>query len=173
MSSINIFTIYFILLTRCIVNCKNIEFNKPIFRYKKLFHVANETYTENTLLYLMQDLNCTTIVFTDVVRKPGCLPIYVKNKLCAGLCASGDYPRFRIHFDKADKHKSCSSCSPSYKVAKKYKTMCRKSKDSKSSLFSTSVNVLVSKECSCHYLQCKSFSQNQWVQQLIQTNRFV
>ena len=96
-----------------------------LLRYKNNIFIGNNTYK---LIYINQVLSkqkCSGIPYTHVVRYPNCFPVYVKDKVCGGLCSTtlypGVIPKSGVVENNAFK---CVGCSPESFVNKRVSLLC-------------------------------------------------
>lgn len=94
--------------------------------FKNLIYNGKETFTSNEIPHRYPNETCQIKEYVRVIKTDNCLPVYILDNMCTGLCESIAVPRFRIMMLNNDVKNKCVSCSPSNVFYKNVYQLCRK-----------------------------------------------
>lgn len=129
-----------------------IKFHEAIImRVEDKFYVSKNEYTVDQLKDYLRKGPCTSLKYTHYLKRDGCLPVPVENKICGGLCHSETNPK---ELDSM-KQSMCNACGPSLIVEKEFAMLCkRKHQKNGSDMKMVKVKAKVVRECSCEKYKC-------------------
>ena len=132
-----------------------------VYIYGEHIFVGNKTYDINNYGNVLPRQQCSEIPFIHVLKKRNCFPVYIRSKICAGLCSSTLYPGLvKSNFQSSDHYKSdCVACAPVKYIKKKVHTICKKKNRTGKRKYRVVIKIAkVIKKCSCQKLKCPSSS---------------
>ena len=113
-----------------------------------MFYVKKNTYTMDQIQDILNKGPCKSVTYTQYIKKEGCFPVSVENKICGGKCNLNT-------LDVLIKQEAkCAACGPSKITEETLKMLCKESNEDDADLKLVPVKTKVVKECSCERYKC-------------------
>ncbi|XP_047138966.1 DAN domain family member 5 [Hydra vulgaris] len=134
-------------LVLCFCTCTSLDVDKDvIIRNDDLFYVKKKTYTIEQIQDILRKGPCKSVKYTQYIKKEGCFPVSVENKICGGTC--------NLNTNKQEV--KCAACGPSKITEETLKMLCKESNADDAELRLVPIKTKVVKECSCEQYKCTS-----------------